>query len=293
MLKKLQLFKNNFGCIIVPFENQTNALLLNRKLVNDLVEKSGAVIFRGFETDTEKFKLITENFSGNFMSHLAPSLRPAVGKDPTMTEVLSGNGLIHLHGEMFYVPIRPDFLWLYCVKPAISDGETTVCSSIDFFNTLSDTAKNIFQNHRIQYHFSLTPEQVRSGLGETPQQIKQTLSLKGVNEFYLDKEGNLNFSSQAWAVVTLKNGKKGFINSIANILQYTNSAASKSRIVLDNGQPLGKILLEEIMHIGESIAQKIEWEAGDVLVVDNSWVMHGRRPFEGERKILTRFGMAA
>lgn len=38
--------------------------------------------------------------------------------------------------------------------------------------------------------------------------------------------------------------------------------------------------------MGEAEEVAFPWQPGDVLVVDNMLVSHGRRPFSGERRIL-------
>lgn len=292
MFKVTKLF-DDFGCVISPENDNHNLLSFDTTEIFKKIHTFGAVIFRGFETNSDKFKLITERFSGSFISHIAPQLRPTVGDDPTITEVLSGNGLIYLHGEMYYLPNRPDFLWLYCIQPAAIDGETTVCNSTSFLEALSAKTRKLLEENKVHYHFFMTKNQVEIGLGKTREQVVQSLESRGVTEFKFDKEDGLNFTTTSLAIKTLPNGKKGFINSIANISQYSNSTSSKIKMELENGIPLVGDLLSEIAEAGESVAEKIKWQAGDVLVVDNKWVLHGRRPFTGQRKILTRFGMAA
>ncbi|MER5443570.1 TauD/TfdA family dioxygenase [Streptomyces sp. NPDC002790] len=41
-----------------------------------------------------------------------------------------------------------------------------------------------------------------------------------------------------------------------------------------------------IRDVGLELAVDVDWREGDVLVIDNVLTGHGRRPFEGTRRIL-------
>jgi alpha-ketoglutarate-dependent taurine dioxygenase len=38
--------------------------------------------------------------------------------------------------------------------------------------------------------------------------------------------------------------------------------------------------------MAEELTVDLQWQQGDVALVDNLRVMHGRRPFEGKRRVL-------
>ena len=44
--------------------------------------------------------------------------------------------------------------------------------------------------------------------------------------------------------------------------------------------------METVCAISEELAFDLPWVAGDIVLVDNFLVMHGRRPFEGQRCVL-------
>ena len=45
-------------------------------------------------------------------------------------------------------------------------------------------------------------------------------------------------------------------------------------------------LLQEMAQQMEQDSVGIRWQKGDVLMIDNSLVLHARRPFSGKRRIL-------
>ena len=44
--------------------------------------------------------------------------------------------------------------------------------------------------------------------------------------------------------------------------------------------------MDTVCELAEYITHNHLWEKGDLLLVDNFLVMHGRRPFVGARKVL-------
>lgn len=80
-----------------------------------------------------------------------------------------------------------------------------------------------------------------------------------------------------------------FINSIANLTQYPGL----SKVLLEDGRELPREIVEEIIQVGERIADFIHWEPNDIAMIDNSRILHGRRAFSCARKVETRFSNVA
>lgn len=41
-----------------------------------------------------------------------------------------------------------------------------------------------------------------------------------------------------------------------------------------------------VIRLADQLTFDIPWQTGDVVLVDNFVTMHGRRPFEGQRRVL-------
>ena len=55
---------------------------------------------------------------------------------------------------------------------------------------------------------------------------------------------------------------------------------------------LDREAVETAIEIAYEIAFDIQWQSGDVALVDNLIVMHGRRPFTGTRSVLASLAAA-
>lgn len=52
-----------------------------------------------------------------------------------------------------------------------------------------------------------------------------------------------------------------------------------------NGEPFKEEVLEHIREAYEQEKQKFKWQKGDVMILDNVLMAHGRETYKGERKI--------
>ena len=57
-------------------------------------------------------------------------------------------------------------------------------------------------------------------------------------------------------------------------------------ITLGNGEPISAEAMADVIAIADELTADIAWHAGDVALIDNFTVMHGRRPFAGKRRVL-------
>jgi hypothetical protein len=59
-----------------------------------------------------------------------------------------------------------------------------------------------------------------------------------------------------------------------------------------DGSTIGDAVLDEIRAAYAKVEVAFPWQRGDVLMIDNMLVSHGRRPFKGARKTLVAMAEA-
>jgi alpha-ketoglutarate-dependent taurine dioxygenase len=57
-----------------------------------------------------------------------------------------------------------------------------------------------------------------------------------------------------------------------------------------DGQPIEDSVVEELREAYRQETVAFPWQPGDILMMDNMLVAHGRNPFTGPRKILVGMG---
>ncbi len=67
--------------------------------------------------------------------------------------------------------------------------------------------------------------------------------------------------------------------------QDRRNDAGKS-IRFGDDSPIAADDMRQVIELGDALSFDLQWQTGDVALVDNFLVMHGRRPYAGERRVL-------
>ncbi|MGY8737301.1 MAG: TauD/TfdA family dioxygenase, partial [bacterium] len=96
------------------------------------------------------------------------------------------------------------------------------------------------------------------------------------------------------ALLTLEDGRRSFFNQLVATRSWRDSRNDpEDALKLGDGRPVSIPLRDEIAELTESYAADLEWQRGDLALLDNHRVQHGRRPFDGRRQVLVAFGARA
>ena len=266
----------------------TNIFALNPEQVIESFNSSGFLLFRGFDLDTEKFKKFTEWFGTGFMRYLGGAIpRNTINGDKTVLSVTGSNlhFAVPLHGEMYYMKHKPALVWFYCVTPPINQGETTLCDGIKLYEQLKDSTKELLDSKLLKY-IRIYP----NGLW---QQMYQTNDLNVVKIICQENSINLKINWQNMSITTesirpgistSKDGKhKVFINNILPLLAGV-MGETKSLVRFEDDSEIPHHVHQEIKAVAEDLEMLISWQRGDILMVDNTRILHGRRAYSDDRR---------
>jgi alpha-ketoglutarate-dependent taurine dioxygenase len=272
----------------------------------------GAILFRGFPLATaEDFDCFVaafgwtsfpydESLSNAVRVNLTPRVFTANEAPPSVS--------IFLHHEMAQTPIYPSRLFFFCEQPAAEGGATPLCRSDALWQRLVERCPE-FARHCLQKGLRYTnvmPSQndPASGMGrswqstlraQTREQAEDRLTRLGYTWQWLD-DGCLRATTPVLpATRALADGRRSFFNQL--IAAYrgwkdTRNDPSKS-ITLGDGTPLDASATTTAAELADELTFDLRWERGDVALVDNYAVMHGRRTFAGKRKVLASLVAAA
>ena len=265
---------------------------LDKAEVIDKFNSSSLLLFRGFDIDTDKFKTFTELFSTNFVSYVGGAYsREMINGDKTLLSVTGGKEAfpVSLHGEMYYRKQKPDILWFYCVSPALKDGETTVCDGIEIYNKLSYATQELFQEKRIKY--------TRTYPTGVWQKIYQTDDLSQVEAVCKDNNMQLEATSEQitthYLTSSIQPSRCGkyqvFINNILPVVAQEVTGRNSSLVRFEDNSKIPDTVINEIKEVTEQIIHLVSWQTGDILMIDNTRLLHGRRGFsDNQRDIYVR-----
>ncbi|MBW4696650.1 MAG: TauD/TfdA family dioxygenase [Aphanocapsa lilacina HA4352-LM1] len=271
---------------------------LDFEWVIEAFRTTGYVYFSGFGADTEAFKRFSEKFCTEFRPYVGGAYsRETIGGDKTLMSV-TGHKLrfaVPLHGEMYYALYRPSVIWFYCATPALSGGETTVADGIRFWRMLSPATRELFTSQRLKY--------IRTYPDGTWQGIYQTDSPEEVTAIAAANRMAVHFGEQRTvtteflcpAFVASPDGKhEVFINNILPVVGQERAGSTASLVRLEDGSAIPDAVLAELQAVAQALTVALPWKSGDLVMINNTRAMHGRRAFaDDQRDIYVRLGDAA
>lgn len=254
-----------------------------------LFKEEGLLLFRGFQIDMDGFRWLTGALSDGFMTYEGgASARTFIDGDPTLLSVSEAKHTfaVPLHGEMYYQKNHPAILWFYCANPASVDGETTVASGVDVYKALSPATRELFESRNVKY-ICTYPDGRWQELFQTDDlaKIEALCRTNDMAVSFDEKTRTLVTTYVAGAVIrTSYTDEPAFINNVFAMTQW-ESLGVKTRVVrLEDGTPLPDTVVAELRRVEEQTTLPVAWQPGDVLMVDNSRFLHGRRAFDDRRR---------
>jgi len=297
---KTEPISGDVGVIVRPAGEET-ILDLDRDAVGELFKESGAVVFRGFDLDLPTFNTFSAQFSTEFMTYRGGSyVRRKVndGKDETLlsTSHEFGHGkqdmfALPLHGEMYYLDNRPDVLWFYCVTPAESDGETTICDGSLIYSSLRDSTKELLRSKRLRYIRTYADGEWQPIYGTDD--IAEVANFCRANGLDLDVDGTTRAIRTEYvhpAVLTSAFGKHTvYINNMLPVLWQESMGRDASIVRFEDGFAVPEDVVQELVAIQQRLMIPIAWQKQDLVMLDNTRFLHGRRAFtDPSREICLR-----
>ncbi|WP_053076563.1 TauD/TfdA family dioxygenase [Caenimonas sp. SL110] len=282
------IFPETFGALVTPETSTLDPATLQEQLLH-----KKALLFRGFGFSPESFCEFSETLGDGFMDYQGGAFeRKAINKNPTLLSV-TGEGqsfAVPFHGEMYYRRHKPELLWFYCaVAPALG-GETTLCDGAEFFARLSSQTQHLFLKRRIAYIRSYSPQQWPLIYQTSDQNEVRAVCDRNGLQCHIDAAGQLQTRYETSAVVHDASGRAMFINNVLPILtQERLWQLQNNRVRLAPDEPISDAVFQELMDVSRALQVAIPWQAGDVVLVDNRRLMHGRREIKDlNRKVLVR-----
>lgn len=277
---KTQSITERFGIQVIN-QNQQNILDIDQEQVINLFKTHGVLLFRGFTTNVDIFRKFSNLFSTDFLNYTGGAFqRRVINGDQTLLSVNDYQFEIKLHGEMYYQKNIPLMLWFFCASPASEKGETTICDGRQFFTELSDSAKQLFQQKKLKFKALMSEEEWHSKyktdnvdkLAELCQQNNTHLTVNN------DQSITLEFITPA--IHPSRCGKyQIFINSLLPTIQLNPHI-----LKFDDDSEIPAEVIAELNTIAEKITVDIVWQKGDILMIDNTRIMHGRRAFIDKKR---------
>ena len=281
----------------------------HRALIDEYLHKHGAILFRDFNIGTTtNFEQFVRAGAGELLEYAdQTSPRHKVNGNVYTSTDYPARQSIFLHNESSYAAVWPLRIFFFCVSPADEGGETPIA---DVRKVLSRIPTEIKQ--RFVEKGWMLARNFGAGLGLLWQTVFQTSDQKTVEDYC--REAGIAFEWQDSGQLTTRQIRKAVVNHPQtgepvwfNHATFFHSSTIQPEIrqmlltqyserqlpyqtYYGDGADIEDATVELLRAAYRQETVSFGWQQGDILMLDNMLVAHGRSPFTGPRKIVV--GMA-
>jgi alpha-ketoglutarate-dependent taurine dioxygenase len=281
----------------------------HEELIERELAQRGAVLFRGFAVDQQEvFEKLIHALPGQMLDYVdgnSPRKKLASGVY-TSTEY-PAQYFISMHNELSYSERWPARLFFCCVIEPQEGGETPIADSRRILERLDPQIAEMFVSRKVKYIRNLHGGR---GFGPSWQTTFETTDRAVVEqhcretgtEIEWNEEGGLSLSNVRPAVATHpKTGETVWFNQADQFHPSTHPKAVYDSMMMlykgredrlpqnarfGDGSEIPREVLDEVRATIQREIRTFRWQKGDLIMIDNMLVCHGRMPFKGPRKIL-------
>jgi len=275
----------------------------HRDDIFQMLYRNGAVLFRGFGlTSPSEFEEVAVAICPDLFSEYGD-----LPKEPTARRIYQStpypnDKAILFHNESSHLPQWPMKQFFFCVIASETGGETPVLDCRRVIEEMDPDVLATFESRGLRYTRTFA-----EGLDVSWQDFFKTDSKDDIERLctgagmtceWTDK-GYLRISNQATAVsVHPVTGDRVFFNQVqlhhvscldaptrASLLALFDRADLPRNVYYGDGRDIPDDVMAYVGRLFDELMVPVAWEPGDILMLDNMLVSHGRLPFTGRRKV--------
>jgi alpha-ketoglutarate-dependent taurine dioxygenase len=299
-------FLNNTEQIPLVISPKTNNCELsdwafdNKNCVSDLLDKHGALLFRGFHIlNAENLEKITSYLLGDLINNIDRGTQRSgiKGKIFTASDA-SGEINIPMHCESSFAHSFPGKIFFYCNTPPLKQGETPIANVANVFKNLSPEITKLFSRKGITYVRNLQDnhwEYVFQVSGRD--ELETYCKFAKIKIDWIDSNSIRASQKRPAALYHPVTKEPIWFNQVDNFYyrknlgERINPFYSDSNIYrasyFGDGSEIPHKIIKAIKDAYEKEIILFPWQQSDLLILDNMRVAHGRKPFSGNREIWT------
>lgn len=268
----------------------------------------GAILLRDFRVNTEIFGTFTDALFGGLLNYVYRSTpRDAVADRIYTATSYPANRLIPLHCESSYQLDWPMNLAFHCAQPASSGGETPLADMLRVTERIGPSLVGRFRRRGVRYVRNYS---AKIDLPWT--EVFQTENRADVERFCRESDIELTWGDddelrtiqvcQATATHPVL-GVEVWFNQ-AHLFHVSGLGPEMEATMMEvfgleklprnafygDGEAIDFADIRQIGACFASEAVMFSWKQGDILLIDNMQVAHGRQSYTGSRRVLVTMG---
>ncbi|WP_341716331.1 TauD/TfdA family dioxygenase [Micromonospora sp. FIMYZ51] len=269
-----------------------------------LLTAEGALVFRGFNVEPAALDQVMDLLLPNRLAYVhGNSPRTKVGRNVYTSTEYPAQYTISMHNELSYAAHWPARLLFYCQIAAQTGGATPVVDARLWLESLDPEVRAAFADG-VCYQQNLHDGM---GLGKSWQQTFETEDRAEVEAFLAGTGATWQWTADGLRVSQLRPATvrhpvtdvevwfnqtdqwhpAGLDDEVAKVMtQVMTQDELPQSVTFADGSPIPEEYVFQIRDRGLDAAIDVDWRVGDLLLIDNVLVAHGRRPYTGDRRIL-------
>jgi len=264
--------------------SQTNQIISTEILAQaqQQLKTKGWVLLRDFEHDTEKFSELVNCFCSKLTFDPAREFT-----NNTTQKVDAGIAAIGLHIENGNTPFPPDLVAFYSRKSAKTGSQTTLCDGAQLYDAMPERLKQLFHSPMVvsrnlpqtlwKTYVANEHPQLNDVAQVTPKHLQELMDMLPGQTGEINEAGDLHYRLSLSPVLS-----EGSKLSFANAIMGPSFNYEAPCYEFEDGRVLTEGLKKEIAELAEQFTLELNWHDGDMILIDNRRVMHGRRAIEGD-----------
>ncbi len=226
---------------------------------------------------------------------------------------------IRMHNEMSYLPKQPTRAAFFCATAPMVGGSTLVCDMAEVYRAVDPAARERFERLGVRYvrHFSGTPSPWKKQLKrvvrdnmhqewrfafrtDDRREAEALCESQGLTWSWTHGDGLRVESVLPATRLHPHTGEPVWFNQSTTMhpnwralgvvypylrLTCADSSRYPYNVQYGDGSPMPAADLASVYDAMDRLTVAPKWQAGDLMLLDNRWVAHGRSIYLGPRKI--------
>ncbi|MEM7795317.1 MAG: amino acid adenylation domain-containing protein, partial [Cyanobacteria bacterium P01_C01_bin.118] len=279
-----------------------------RQMLNQMLSKQGALLFRGFSINTAKnFEQAAEAICPDLFGEYGDLPRTGVSDKVYGSTPYPEDKAILFHNESSHLQQWPMKIWFCCLQPAKQGGATPIVDCRKIYQALSPEIRDCLKQKQLMY--------VRNyikGLDVNWQDffhtddrsvVEQRCQSAAIEWEWLPDDGLQTRQIRPALARHPHTGEWVVFNQLQlHHLSYLDQPTQQSLLSLfgedrlprqvyyGDGSPIEPEVLNALQTAYIEAEQVFTWQQGDILMLDNMLMAHGRHAYVGPRKIAVAMG---